>query len=393
MNKIDEHKIIFDNKLSKEDITSNKQLIRLIYNTTLTFFFGNNESDKKDFTKIFNKNLNNINIQSTSMITCEDDQSKVYGYFDFAENGKANIYFGGINSNNNTSVKKICSNATHEIMHCFINNHIHYLNNENNEYRNGRAKYYLDEFGTIHCETGSKMFPADALYEATNEFLSCLVTDKIMTYKKNTFNQEVTSNLTSKDLKNSGYMELIPMIRLLAAAFNNDYESECHSITGHNSLLTRFIVAKDGNIIPSNSFIYNMVSNPVELPKEYDYYMGDGAFSKLAININQFLNYDVNKSDSDIYNLDNKIKNMMFQIAVLNRKRNAYMLSKGKIDEDQLVSLESTFNDTFMKTKNNYDIELNTNNVKEFDKVCNSITDNDSNIKKLRKVKIKEMRK
>lgn len=379
MNKIDTSKIVISDKISKDDQKSNELLVQLIYDNLLSFFFSNNDKDKEKFTKLFNNNLDKIDIKHTKKVCL--GKEKCLGYFTI-DNNKMKIVFGGINNYSNTSLKKVFDNATHEMMHACTANNINYLGNLNCEYHNKKISYFLDNAGIIHFESKKYNSSNEALYELTNEFLSCLVSDKILLNKKETFDKLLTTNFTKKELMNSGYMELIPVVRLLSAAFNNDSESMKHKIVGKNTLLTRFIVMKDGQIFPANNYIYNMVTNPIDVAKEYDFFMGNGAYAKLAIVANKLLNEDY--KDSNI-----AIKNVMFELALLNRKRNAYMLDKDIIDASQLFDLENTFNDTFIKVQKNYDISLNIDNIKEFKKSCDKI----DNTNDLRKIKIKRMSK
>ena len=104
-----------------------------------------------------------------------------------------------------------------------------------------------------------------------------------------------------KDLtEHNSYRKCDDLVKLLVIAMRNDFDREISFEQLMKQKIDSFIRNNDGTKEPANIFFYGMLNDSSIIQKEFDHYMGKGAWKQLNEKFMQMYQTDISKEEFDL---------------------------------------------------------------------------------------------
>ena len=123
----------------------------------------------------------------------------------------------------------------------------------------------------------------------------------------------------------TGYSIFTSLTRLLIAAFSNN-GSIGYDATARNgsSIINCRFTSSTGNLLYANTFLHNMIHNPLEVEAEFDKYLGAGAYEKIATKMDVIFEKQ-NNGFPNIFEQKAVIKEFMIIVSDFLNAKKAYL--------------------------------------------------------------------
>ena len=142
----------------------------------------------------------------------------------------------------------------------------------------------------------------------------------------------------------TGYSIFTSLTRLLIAAFSNN-ASIGYDATARNgsSIINCRFTSSSGNLLYANTFLHNMIHNPLEVEAEFDKYLGAGTYEKLATKMDIIFEKQ-NNGIPNIFEQRRVIKEFMIIVSDFLNAKKAYLENNGILSVKETSAIVANYN-------------------------------------------------
>ena len=242
----------------------------------------------------------------------------------------------------------------HELWHALIN----YLNYQGTK---SKEKHTFDADGrpVTKIPFGGSIYERDeydhnqirTLGKMTMETTVDILTSGSLIANQNSYRQNGTTlDTVFKERydkwndSSTGYSIFTSLTRLWIAAFSNSanigYDA---TFQNGSSIFDCKVTLRNGYTVLTNSYLHNLLHNPLAIEEEYDQIMGRGKYERLMVKVdNTFNEYLRTRTITD--EMKKVIKSFMTEVSNFVNARTAYLQSIGILTSQEINALRSSYN-------------------------------------------------
>ena len=168
----------------------------------------------------------------------------------------------------------------------------------------------------------------------------------------------------------TGYSLFTSLTRLWIAAFSNSAKvSYDATFQNGGSIFDCKVTLASGHTVLTNTYLHNLLYNPLGIEEEYDQIMGSGKYERLMVRMDKiFVEYVRTRVFTD--EMKKAVKVFMTEVSNFVNARTAYLKSLGILSEQEVSALRSSYNKIWNTLQSEYNAFFTQGDIEDIARAC-----------------------